>query len=110
MGAMGVVLLAAAVFGLLVCVRYVFLAYLLKDWVLALIAAAALVVFVIATLMVTDEDGERVICLLDACESEEAKGAWTLICVPPATSGGELGRGRGWAAFWTHPMEGGRRE
>jgi len=52
MGVMGVVLLAAAVFGLLVCVRYLLLAYLLKDRVLAVIAAAALVVFVIAALVV----------------------------------------------------------
>ncbi len=52
MGAMGVVLLAAAVLGLLVCVRYLFLAYLLKDRVLAVIAAAALLVYVIAALVV----------------------------------------------------------
>jgi hypothetical protein len=52
MGAMGVVLLAATVFGLLVCVRYLLLAYLLKEWGLALIAAAALIVFVLAALVV----------------------------------------------------------
>jgi hypothetical protein len=52
MGAMGVVLLAAAVFGLLVCVRYLLLAYLLRDLGLALIAAAALIVYVIAALVV----------------------------------------------------------
>jgi hypothetical protein len=52
MGAMGVVLLAAAVFGLLVCVRYLLLAYLLRDMVLGWVAAAALVVYVIAALVV----------------------------------------------------------
>ena len=51
--AMGVALLLAAILGLLVSVRYLFLAYLLKDWVLALIAAAALVVLVFAGLVVT---------------------------------------------------------
>ena len=52
MGATGVVLLAAAVFGLLVCVRYLLLAYLLRDLVLGWIVAAALVVYVIAALVV----------------------------------------------------------
>ncbi len=50
--AMGVVLLAAAIVGLLVSVRYLLIAYLLRDRGLALIAAAALVVFVIAALVV----------------------------------------------------------
>ena len=52
MGAMGVVLLAAAVLGLLVCVRYLLLAYLFRDRLLALIAGAALIVYVIAALVV----------------------------------------------------------
>ena len=46
-------LFAAAILGLLVSVRYLLLAYLFGDRVLALIAAAALVVFVIAGLVVT---------------------------------------------------------
>ena len=48
---MGVALLAAAVIGLLVSARYLLLAYLLREQGLALIAAATLVVFAIAALL-----------------------------------------------------------
>jgi membrane protein YdbS with pleckstrin-like domain len=49
---MGVALLLAAILGLLVSVRYLLLAYLLRDRELALIAVAALIVFVVAGLVV----------------------------------------------------------
>jgi hypothetical protein len=51
---LGVVLVGAAAFGVLVSVRYLVLAWLLRDRVLALVAAAALVVFGIATLLMAD--------------------------------------------------------
>ena len=50
--ALGVVLVAAAAFGVLVCVRYLLFAWLFRDRVLALVAAAAVVVFAIAALLV----------------------------------------------------------
>jgi hypothetical protein len=50
--ALGVVLVGVAAFGVLVCVRYLLFAWLFRDRVLALVAAAALVVFAIAALLV----------------------------------------------------------
>jgi hypothetical protein len=48
---LGGVLIAAAAFGVLVSVRYLLLAWLLRDRKLALIAVAALLTFGIATLV-----------------------------------------------------------
>jgi hypothetical protein len=50
----GVVLVGAAAFGVLASVRYLLLAYLLRDRKLAWIAAAALVVFGIVALLMAD--------------------------------------------------------
>ena len=50
--ALGVVLVGAAAFGVLVCVRYLLFAWLFRDRVLALVAVAALVVFAFAVLLI----------------------------------------------------------
>jgi len=51
---LGIMLVGAAAFGVLVSVRYLVLVWLMRDWVLALIAVAALVVFGNATLLIVD--------------------------------------------------------
>jgi hypothetical protein len=53
---LGVVLVGAVVFGVLVSVRYLLLAYLVRDWDLAWVAAAALVVFGIVALLLAAGD------------------------------------------------------
>jgi len=51
---LGIMLVGAAAFGVLVSVRYLVLAWLMRDWGLALIAVVALFVFGIATLLMVD--------------------------------------------------------
>jgi hypothetical protein len=48
---LGVVLVGAVALGVLISVRYLLFAYLFRDRVLALVAAAALVVFGIVALL-----------------------------------------------------------
>jgi hypothetical protein len=52
--ALGVVLIAVAAFGALVSVRYLLLAWLFRDRILTLLAAAALVTFAIAALVAAE--------------------------------------------------------
>jgi hypothetical protein len=52
--ALGVVLIVAATFGVLVSVRTLLLAWLTRDRILALIAVAALVMFGIAVLVAAE--------------------------------------------------------
>jgi hypothetical protein len=48
---LGVALVGAAILGVLVSLRYLVLAYLLREWGLAVVAAGALVVFGFAALL-----------------------------------------------------------
>ena len=48
---LGVALVGAAILGVLVSLRYVVLAYLLREWGLAVVAAGALVVYGFAALL-----------------------------------------------------------
>jgi hypothetical protein len=48
---LGVALVGAAILGVLVSLRYLVLAYLFREWGLAVVAAGALVVFGFAALL-----------------------------------------------------------
>ena len=51
---LGVALVGAAILGVLVSLRYLLLAYLVRDRGLAVLAACSLVVFGVAALLVVD--------------------------------------------------------